>query len=119
MRLTRGIALPTARVLYLIGNLDGGKGLKIIAIDRPGVRRQVYAGLLMSFEDSEIPVTARVVMKESAHRHSKYARIAIYPETQLQAELGKDLKKLRHMSSTKAAVAMFREKNGSARRSSN
>lgn len=105
-RVTRGIVVPTDRVVYFIGGIDRGMGLKIMAVNKT---RQApsYTGLLISFETDGAPVTARFVMKESVHELHDNAQLRIRPDDEF-TELGNDLEKLKHPIKAKAAIAMWR-----------
>lgn len=114
VREARGILIPTRRVLYLLGEIHGGNGLKILAIDDPGAPRTKFSGLLMSFDNTNNPITCRFVMKESAHDHSSLAGIGIYRETQLRRELADDIEKLKPPPSP--TLPMYLETERSPRR---
>lgn len=106
IRTAVGMLIPTKRVLYLIGGISGGNGLKIIAIDDPGTPQYNFNGLLMSLEGTRIPVVSRCVLQVSKASREEDALIGIFPEDALKDELGEHWSYLKKPPGPNATLAM-------------
>ncbi len=86
-RRASGIILPMGSVLHFLGEIDSGKGLKIMTIERPERPRHWYSGLLMSFDGAKTPIISRFVIRRVEDANHQGVDIGIHDEASLAKEI--------------------------------
>lgn len=86
-RRTTGIVLPFGNTLSFVGQMTDGPGLKVMTIGKPAAARERYHGLLLSFDEKDIPVSSRFVMVRTNHAAAADAGIGVFQEDELTAEI--------------------------------
>lgn len=86
-RRASGIILPMGSVLHFVGEIDRGKGLKIMTIERPDRHKFWYSGLLQSFDGATVPIASRFVIRQTEDVTHDTVGIGIYDEADLAEEI--------------------------------
>jgi hypothetical protein len=90
-RRANGIVLPMRNMTYLVGEVDGGAGLKVVAMRDLSAVRTRYEGMILSLDDDLSAVAARIVLVPTDIKSSKEVDIGIKKER----KLGDEVKSLR------------------------
>lgn len=88
-RSTRGHVLPMRRATYLIGSIDNGEAMKIIALHSSASPR--IKGLMLSISAKFDPLVARVVLYRCNYNNHNDAAIGTFSENNLDGNLRADL----------------------------
>lgn len=87
LRRTTGVVIPFGSTLSFVGQLIDGLGLKVMTVRMPNAARERYHGILLSFDEKDVPVTSLFVMVRTAHADPHAAGIGVFPEQNIQAEI--------------------------------
>jgi len=87
IRETTGILLPMRKATYLVGEIEGGAGLKAIVVPSLEERKSSYPGLLMSMDEDFKPIVGRcVLIPWEGKPASIFENVGIFSESEIAAE---------------------------------
>jgi hypothetical protein len=95
-RRANGVILPMGNVLHFIGEMDHGKALKFMTIERTARPQKWYEGLVLSFDGYREPIAARFVMRRTEASRFQDAGIGIVDEEAIAEEIAEFRDELRN-----------------------
>jgi hypothetical protein len=106
-RLTKGFCVTIGGKLYLVGNLDGGAALDVIAISNVSPARRTMTGLALSISVAQELLSARIVISRIENKLD-YEDVGLRRYDELSNEL-KDLKNFKDMLANKIDFDLARD----------
>jgi hypothetical protein len=106
-RLTKGFCVTIAGKLYLVGNLDGGAALEVIAISNVSPARKTMTGLALSISVAQELLSARIVISRIENKLD-YQDVGLRRYDELSNEI-KDLINFKDMLANKIEFELTRD----------
>ncbi len=96
-RRSEGIIIPTKDFLYLLGGVNKGTGLKLVALERRahGIG-DVRHGLTITFDENETMVAARCIFVPTKAQRHEEAGANVYPMDKIETEVQGFVEQLRN-----------------------
>jgi hypothetical protein len=85
-RKTQGLIVPTRNAIYFVGAISDGAGLKFMACERLDSAPKTHQGLITTFDDKSVIVSARFMMVPTKAKSHDKAKSGVYPQAELKEE---------------------------------